>query len=40
MREYVREGGGKLTKNGEKYFDDFIDDFWKLIYLQLISLLK
>ncbi|GES98376.1 hypothetical protein RCL_jg24751.t1 [Rhizophagus clarus] len=20
--------GGKVTKNGEKYYDEFIDDFW------------
>ncbi|GES98990.1 hypothetical protein GLOIN_2v1874283 [Rhizophagus clarus] len=30
MRAYVRgERNGKLSKSGEKYFDEFIDDFWK-----------
>lgn len=23
------ERGGKMSKNGEKFYDDFIDDFWK-----------
>ncbi|CAB4405154.1 unnamed protein product [Rhizophagus irregularis] len=23
------ERGEKMSKNGEKFYDDFIDDFWK-----------
>jgi hypothetical protein len=30
MKKHVRgERGGKVTKNGEKYYDEFIDEFWK-----------
>jgi hypothetical protein len=30
MRAFLKgETGGKITKNGEKFFDEFIDDFWK-----------
>lgn len=29
MRRYMANKGGKKTKNGEKYFYEFIDNFWK-----------
>jgi hypothetical protein len=30
MRMYLNgERCGKLTKNGQKYFDEFVNDFWK-----------
>jgi hypothetical protein len=47
MRAYVRgEKNGKLSKSGEKYFDEFIDDFWKkpgnihkfLLYIELLNI--
>jgi len=29
MRKYLLyQNGGKLTKNGEKYYNEFVDDFW------------
>jgi hypothetical protein len=30
MRKHLkREKGGRYSKNGDKYFNEFIDDFWK-----------
>ncbi|GBC01415.1 hypothetical protein RclHR1_41870001, partial [Rhizophagus clarus] len=39
MRAYVRgERNGKLSKSGEKYFDEFIDDFWKKSETSLVQI--